>query len=885
MSQIDELLQQCTVKITLPSQQRRDTSWGTGFFVAPELILTCAHVVKDLNPEASAKISWQQQKGFAEATIVKRILELDLALLQFSPPQNANLPCVYLDKEFQPTDNFYTYGYSDKFPDGASVTSQCEGDANENEVKLILFKGGRIRPGISGSPLLNIRTRKVCGIVKFTHDRSSDLGGGAVPTEVILAQFPELQGLQQQFHQRDRRWSELLTATHRGETLDPKKLEIRKDLLDNVRSDVGELRLKQLLYEKQQIVLPKVLRPRLVQNNQASALPNGKKPSAEEMIRIFNEDASRKLLIVGFPGAGKTTALLELAQELLDCADNDPKQPIPILLNLSTWEVKDGDINKWILTQLKVKYSVRKDVSQDLLKGHQLVLLLDELDRLSAEDQKACINEINRFRKEHGPTAIAVCSQLKAYEKCKESGAVLNLVGAVELQPLTKSQICEYLERLKKPELLKSIEADPNLLEIAKSPVFLSVFVQAFADTEFSIEKWQQYQSNEERSNYLLNSFTEGALEREFDSRFYANSPTADKTKHWIVQLAKKMNEKSSTDFLIESIQPGWWLTKDEEKFYNLVVRLTVGLVSGLTAGIYLGGWSYQPTALLFSILAGVITGGISYISSPILEQFPKSYSKLLSRTLPVVIFWGITSGLTSSITLEGWNSLVQLTGIGVGTVFWGLEYKEIKPVDKVEVEFSLERTGRYAVYGVLLGLGFVLINFASKRKVYDKEPLFWLYELLAFSLVGILIGLIPRKEVAINLKRCPNQGIWNAIKYAKMWFLIGGIIGGTVNGIYNVFIGNIDEVQTICIALTVGLLASLIGSGCSGLVCIRHFILRLALYYKGCIPWDYSRFLNYATELRFIQAVGGYYKFWHDLLQSHFAEMKGFEASKETVQ
>jgi hypothetical protein len=45
---------------------------------------------------------------------------------------------------------------------------------------------------MSGAPLLNQRTGKVCGIVKFTRDRSFDLGGGAVPTSVILAQFPEL---------------------------------------------------------------------------------------------------------------------------------------------------------------------------------------------------------------------------------------------------------------------------------------------------------------------------------------------------------------------------------------------------------------------------------------------------------------------------------------------------------------------------------------------------------------------------------------------------------------------------------------------------------------------------------------------------------------------
>jgi S1-C subfamily serine protease len=43
MTQLEALLQQCTVKLTLPGRM----GWGTGFFVAPEWILTCTHVVQE----------------------------------------------------------------------------------------------------------------------------------------------------------------------------------------------------------------------------------------------------------------------------------------------------------------------------------------------------------------------------------------------------------------------------------------------------------------------------------------------------------------------------------------------------------------------------------------------------------------------------------------------------------------------------------------------------------------------------------------------------------------------------------------------------------------------------------------------------------------------
>ena len=38
MNQLENLLKQCIVKLSVPGR----LGWGTGFFVAPEWILTCA---------------------------------------------------------------------------------------------------------------------------------------------------------------------------------------------------------------------------------------------------------------------------------------------------------------------------------------------------------------------------------------------------------------------------------------------------------------------------------------------------------------------------------------------------------------------------------------------------------------------------------------------------------------------------------------------------------------------------------------------------------------------------------------------------------------------------------------------------------------------------
>jgi vWA-MoxR associated protein C-terminal domain/Trypsin-like peptidase domain len=200
MSQIEDLLRRCTVKITVPD------GWGTGFFVAPGLVLTCAHVMQ--RSTGQVQLWWQNQS--LDATVERSLPEpYDLALLRVVVPTDLNPPCVKLNEEVQSRDPLYLFGYPDEGDrQGEPRTFNCDGITG-SEAATILFNLGQVRPGMSGSALLNQRTRMVCGMVKFTRDRNSDLGGGAIPTEVILDCFPQLRKLQQAFHECDHRWSDL----------------------------------------------------------------------------------------------------------------------------------------------------------------------------------------------------------------------------------------------------------------------------------------------------------------------------------------------------------------------------------------------------------------------------------------------------------------------------------------------------------------------------------------------------------------------------------------------------------------------------------------------------------------------------------------------------
>jgi hypothetical protein len=207
LTPLEDLLQQCKVKITVPG------GWGTGFFVAPGLILTCAHVVRkaaDLQVTVFYP-AWQQPLSAVVKARADDGRTLDLALVELSEPLY-NHPCVLLDEEPVAIGQaLYSYGYLESYTNAAPVRPVSEGWTGDTP-PLLKLQGAQIEHGISGAALLNLKTGKVCGMVKETRAAGFDLGGGAIPTRVILEQFPELRELQQQAHQHNRKWLQRLAA-------------------------------------------------------------------------------------------------------------------------------------------------------------------------------------------------------------------------------------------------------------------------------------------------------------------------------------------------------------------------------------------------------------------------------------------------------------------------------------------------------------------------------------------------------------------------------------------------------------------------------------------------------------------------------------------------
>ncbi len=222
-----ELLKQCTVSLSVDGHRT-----GTGSFVAPGLIITCAHVVEGAFKQSLPieVYSWNDQ-FIGQASLQQFLLERfpvkdavglrdnlypDLALLQIDMVQYPEYPYVYLDDRVTYDDKLYSYGYILLYQSGDEATFVYEGKSWIDDQKpLLKFKEGQAAPGLSGAPLLNFRTGAVCGVVQTSRKPDSDMGGRAIPTTTVFQTFPEL--ATGQTFQPNQRWLASLTSQQRRE--------------------------------------------------------------------------------------------------------------------------------------------------------------------------------------------------------------------------------------------------------------------------------------------------------------------------------------------------------------------------------------------------------------------------------------------------------------------------------------------------------------------------------------------------------------------------------------------------------------------------------------------------------------------------------------------
>ena len=558
--------------------------------------------------------------------------------------------------------------------------------------------------------------------------------------------------------------------------------------------------------------------------------------SSEADIFLVFENVGGRLLILGEPGIGKTITLLQLAKILLEKAEKDDKAPFPVIFELATWK-DDLDIEQWLVDQLKENYSIDRKFAQKWLETNQLLPLLDGLDELgNILLQRKCIEKINKFSK-NLQCRLVVCCRWEEYQAGRYK--LNNLSGAYRLLPPRDLEIKNYLDKFQKYALWKAIATNKQMKDFAQKPLFLNVMMTAYQGSNFENEAqlWENY--IEERFNVDIKGYPKG----------FRYSP--EDTKIWLGYLARRLER--------------------EYRFCTLHFKLClIKIELPLIYLIYLQKW--DDPRLKAKYITEFLIENISYFWLETPEEI-NNFQKIgvwVFRIVLCLFEWPIMA------QAFGWLDGLffgLFMGLFIGTVlFKFIDYKT--PFMLESLDFSLQNSPKIindiidrTIGGLILGsIAGGICWLVSRDNLLLITPPF-----LGLTF-GHIVGVVFGAKTEIKNKEIANQGIKETAKNTLIIILFTipwAILCFSLFGLFTEKSFNL--VELLADSLFIALLAGLVTGGRD---CLIHLILRGVLFYSGKIPQNYADFLKFAVERKFIQQIGGRYRFLHNSLRKYFADI-----------
>jgi len=638
----------------------------------------------------------------------------------------------------------------------------------------------------------------------------------------------------------------------------------------------------------------------------------------KEIVDVF-DDVDQSLLILGQPGAGKTTSLLELTRALIVRCERNPDEPVPVVFNLSSWSNTGLPLVDWLVLELYEKYRMLKRVSLDWLENNRIILLLDGLDEVAMDQRADCAAAINSLIQSVGVPGIVVCSRLTDYRALPVK---LKLNGAISLQPLTREQISSYVQQggSKLASLSTVLEADPVLLDQAHSPLMLSIMALAYRDLPVTALVGEGLDTVEGRREHLFNSYIRRMLDRRGKKdRLFGDDVTVSRLG-W---LADRMKRHSKSVFLVEDLQPSWLGTAAATRVHVFGVAVLLGLVIGSVAGVtwtivgsmdFYGGSSAMYTPFSeWLIVPPLWLVGVTLVEGLRADAADRGSARRILSDIGISVAVWVLAWVIVAVS-SGWpmeelalRSLRPVIGgvwvLGmIGTM--GVRYSVVRDIRSVEaLGWLWQGARRGGAWGVLGGFSLWLASMFAwgvlgvQQMDWDWGQLddalagWWWQWLVAYVIIGLVVGAVfgglrPRQ---VEARAEPNEGMKLTLRSAVFAGSVGGmIIGG---GIYvaimlvlnrsswlnlstHEFIDiDIKAGPTAAVGAIAGLAAAL---WYGGFEVLKHYCLRFTLYVRGEVPRNLTVFLDHAAGCVFLQKVGGGYIFIHRLLLEHFASQVG---------
>lgn len=618
----------------------------------------------------------------------------------------------------------------------------------------------------------------------------------------------------------------------------------------------------------------------------AASVPPGELAGQfDDVLAVFERVPSRRLVILGAAGAGKSVLVMKLARELL--AARRTGMPVPVIVSASTWD-PDTDMFEWIAGQLTSNHpglarEVRGATGEvttlvRALAAGGILPVIDGFDELPQPLRAKAIAVINA---QGSDIPLVVTSRPDEYlNAVTAAGRAISRAMVVELLPLRVPEVKAYLAEAtaaapagRWQSVFRQMDAEPGgpLARVLATPLMLwlarTVYERSDRDPGELIDM-HRFSDPETIENHLLDAFVPAAYASGGRSRFRC---TPKRAQRWLMFLAAYLNRTRSPDLAWWRLARAWHRARPIAAGLRMMLSIPIAWCLAVWVLWSHGDWrhgAYFPHESLENLLLG----------GPVGRLIQHTEGKILSAK-SVHQFFSLVASFFSLGSLP--QLVIALTLIVVLLSFVATFGKDppIKP-RAVKVRFLSVVSRAFWSTLLYLAIGaFVVVAIVTNTESSQADPftaaniqLFkpeWLFfALLGFAAsfrsvwatVDVARAVSPAEVLRLDrLAATVPRALASIATAAVVWLYFGPDIA-LAYGIY---------------AAARILILNGVGSGANNYASQELAAARIPMTISRRMPWRAMGFLADAHQHGVLRQDGAVYQFRHIRLQQRLAAQR----------
>lgn len=584
-----------------------------------------------------------------------------------------------------------------------------------------------------------------------------------------------------------------------------------------------------------------------------------------EITAIYRSIPSRRLVVLGQPGSGKTVLAVRFVLDRF--RERAPDERVPVIFGLSSWDPAAVSLRDWMCRQLERDYRTLggsgadgRTKAADLIYEHRILPVLDGFDEIAEDLRAPALTALSRY---DGP--LLLTSRPDEYAEARKTHTVLTAAACIELEPLNLDDVDRYLTRASPlissqaaytvwEPVLRELRAQPksagaaNVTDALATPLMLALARTVYSDVPGSdpteLLRTGLYPDAASIQEHLLAEFVPTSYRRlpadigiDKGSRAQRERRwNGERAEQWLAYLAWHMRRQERHNL-------AWW------ELGTAMGRGSMMLVVGAAVAVAAG------------VLAGLIYGSAAAISQGPAIGLTTAIGAAIGNGLAIGLTFGLMHGFASALKAGGPVFEPSQMDIRLHRAGW----------KKVGVSLA-PRVGAGLVGGLLFGVLWATGSGLFTAAVSDTPRVTLIaaaYNELALGTgLGLATGLVA--ALGTGLEAVSDQATatrptallaTNRINVLLQLTAVGVLIGVGYGAVLGPAPG-----------LAAGLMVPL-GLGTMTAWGRWVVLVRIWLPLRGRAPWAMIAFLEDAYERGVLRQAGAVYQLRHDRIQTQLAD------------